>query len=102
MHMTTNDQPQVPDTPPVTMVPVKRYDITLTMDDILAPLTQTAANLAQAQVGSATDPTVAEHLQKFTDLVSQLKEVSSNINSLDPTLLASKAGPPPSADPKIS
>jgi ABC-type transporter Mla subunit MlaD len=85
------------DKPPVTMVPVKRYDVTLSLDDILTPLTQTAANLAQANIGAAQDPAVAEHLQKFTDLVSQLKEVTSNINSIDPSLLASKAGPPPSA-----
>jgi ABC-type transporter Mla subunit MlaD len=97
--MATDDKPPVSDKPPVTMVPVKRYDVTLTLDDILTPLTQTAANLAQANIGSAQDPAVAEHLQKFTDLVNQLKEVASTINSLDPTLLASKAGPPPSAAP---
>jgi hypothetical protein len=44
--MATDDKPPVSDKPPVTMVPVKRYDVTLTLDDILTPLTQTAANLA--------------------------------------------------------
>jgi hypothetical protein len=81
------------------MVPVKRYDVTLTLDDILTPLTQTAANLNQANFASAADPTVAAHLQKFTDLVSQLKDVAGQIDSIDSSLLASKAGPPPSAAP---
>jgi len=95
--MATEDKGPASDKPPVTMVPVKRYDVTLSLDDILIPLTQTAANLTQANIGSSQDPAVAEHLQKFTDLVNQLKEVTGHLNTLDPTLLASKAGPPPSA-----
>ena len=86
------------DTPQVTMVPVKRYDVTLTMDDILTPLTQTTTHLNTAgMVGAATDPEVAQLLQRFNELVSQLKDVVTQINQIDPTLLASKAGPPPSA-----
>jgi hypothetical protein len=80
------------------MVPVKRYDVTLTLDDILTPLTQTAGHLNTAgMVGQATDPQVAQLMQQFTDLVSQLKDVVAKINAIDPTLLASKPGPPPSA-----
>jgi hypothetical protein len=94
---TTDTPPTTPEKPPVVMVPVKRYDVTLTLDDILTPLAQTAANLNEAKFASAADPTVAAHLQKFTDLVSQLKDVAGQIDSIDPTLLASKPGPPPSA-----
>jgi hypothetical protein len=36
------------DAPNVVMVPVKRYDINLTLHDILTPLMQMSANLAQA------------------------------------------------------
>ncbi len=87
------------DTPQVTMVPVKRYDVTLTLDDILTPLTQTATHLGTAgMLGAATDhPEMAQHLQRFTDLVSQLKDVIGHIDQIDPSLLASKPGPPPSA-----
>jgi hypothetical protein len=85
------------DTLQVIMVPVKRYDITLTLDDILIPLTQTASNLAQAAAPrAALDPEVAQHLQTFTNLVTQLKDVVSRINQIDPSLLASNPGPPPS------
>jgi hypothetical protein len=86
------------ETPQVTMVPVKRYDVTLTMDDILSPLSQTTTHLNTAgMVGAATDPEVAQLLQQFNELVSQLKDVVTKINQIDPTLLASKSGPPPSA-----
>ena len=85
------------DTPQVTMVQVKRYDITITLDDILTPLAQTAANLTQGRVGAALDPEVAQHLQTFTDLVTQLRDVVQKLNAIDPSLLASKPGPPPTA-----
>ena len=84
-------------TPQITMVPVKRYDINLTLDDILTPLTQTASQLNGGRVGAALDPEVAQHLQTFTDLVTQLKDVVSRINQIDPTLLASKPTTPPGA-----
>ena len=86
------------DTPQITMVPVKRYDVTLTLDDILTPLTQTAGHLNTAGiVAPTTDPQVAQLMQQFTDLVTKLKDVVARINAIDPSLLASKAGPPPSA-----
>jgi hypothetical protein len=90
--MSTNDA-----TPQIKMVSVKRYDINLTLDDILTPLTQTAAQVNTGRVGAALDPEVAQHLQTFTDLVSQLKDVVAQINQIDPTVLASKSAPPPSA-----
>jgi hypothetical protein len=85
------------DTPEVIMVPVKRYDVTLSLDQILAPLTQTAANLQAAGLvdPAAPDSEVAKHLQTFTDLVSQLKDVTGQIDGIDSSLLASKPGPPP-------
>lgn len=90
--MSTNDNARE-----IQMVEVKRYDINLTLDDILTPLTQTAANLRQAGLGRALDPEVAEHLDRFNDLVNQLKEVVGHIDQLDSSLLVSKPGPPPLA-----
>ena len=88
--------------PDVVMIPVKRYDVSLTLEDILVPLTQTANHLTQAgqtqpELRAALDPAVAPLLQRFTDLVTQLKEVVEQINQTDPNMLASKPGPPPSA-----
>lgn len=81
----------------VIMVPVKRYDVTLTLDDIMTPLTRTGGHLTKGRVGKALDPEVAQLLHKFTDLVTQLKDVVNQLNQIDPSLLASKAGPPPGA-----
>jgi hypothetical protein len=89
--MSTSDAP----TPQVQMVEVKRYDITLSLGDILAPLTQTVGSLQAAGMVTAGSE-VAQHLQTFNDLVTQLHEVVGHINSIDPNLLASKPGPPPS------
>jgi hypothetical protein len=95
--MSTNDTPQI------IMVPVKRYDVVLTLDDILTPLTQTAASLTTAgMLGPGADPQIAQHLQQFTDLVTQLKDVVGRINQIDASLLASKPGPPPTTNSSTS
>jgi hypothetical protein len=67
------------------------------VSDILTPLTQTAAYLSQAGFASSQDPEVAQHLQTFTSLVTQLQDVVNTINAKDATLLASKPGLPPIA-----
>jgi hypothetical protein len=82
------------DSPYVQMVEVKRYDISLTLEDILNPLIQTASRVTQAAPGAALDPEVAQHLQRFTELVTQLKDVVTQINSINPSLLASTPTPP--------
>ena len=86
----------------VVMVLVKRYDVTVTLEQILEPLARTASQLTQAgqtqpEFKTALDPEIAPHLQAFTDLVGQLKDVVGRINAADPNLLASKPGPPPGA-----
>lgn len=93
--MATNDDK-------VIMVPVPRHDVTLTFDDILTPLTQTAKKLMQAaptdeSLSEALDPKIAQDLQLFTDLVTQLSDVVKRINQRAPNLLASKPGPPPAS-----
>jgi len=84
------------DTPrDVTMVPVKRYDISLSMDEILTPLAKTAGHLSRARMMPAENEEAARLMQRFTELVNELKSVTEQINRIDPSLLASKPGPPP-------
>jgi hypothetical protein len=78
------------DTSKVIMIPVKRYDVKLTLDDLLAPLAKNANNLTRTRGNISAE--VAPHLQKVSDLASQLHEVITQINRLDPSLLASKPG----------
>jgi hypothetical protein len=85
------------DTAKVVMVPVKRYDINLTLDDILTPLTKTVdnitSNITAKNLKIGAD--VAPHLLKFHDLITQLHEVVTLINRIDPSLLASKTAQAP-------
>lgn len=76
------------DTPEVTVVPVKRYDVNLTLEDVLTPLVQMSSRQSLAAPGAELDPQVAEHVRKLSELASQLKEVVVEINRLHPTLLA--------------
>ncbi|MGI8915107.1 MAG: hypothetical protein ACR2JY_15195 [Chloroflexota bacterium] len=84
-------------TPQVTMVPVKRYDVNLTLDDILTPLTAKEGTSSQAGPGAAANPELAQHLQALSALAGQLKDVVSKINQIDPTMLAPTPGQPPKA-----
>jgi len=79
----------------VNMVPVKRYDVAITLEQILTPLSRTAGHLEQARMLESADHRVSDLLEKFTRLVAELNDVVSQINQIDPTLLASKPGPPP-------
>ena len=95
-------------TPQVAMVAVKRYDVNLTLDDILTPLTQSAGKapeagpgttggVAQPGSGAAANPDLAQHMQTLSALAGQLQEVVSKINQIDPTLLAPTPRQPPKA-----
>jgi uncharacterized coiled-coil protein SlyX len=79
------------------MVPVKRYDVNLTLDDILTPLMAKAGTSPQAGSGAAANPELAQHLQTLSALAGQLKDVISKINQIDPTMLAPTPGQPPEA-----
>ena len=90
------------DVPKIVQVPVKRYDVNLTLEDILTPLTQLSAQRAQQRAASVRSSEAVQssemdqHLQQLSDLARQLKEVISRINEADPTVLApTTQGPPP-------
>lgn len=83
------------DTPNVVMVPVKRYDINLTMHDILTPLMQMSANLTQAVPAPVPGSDIHQHVQQLSDLARQLHDVVNRINDADPKLLAPTPQTPP-------
>ena len=71
--------------PQVIQVPVKKHEVNLTLDDFLTALSEKTGSLAQA--GAAPNPEVVQHLKQLNTLASQLKDVVSHINQIDPTLL---------------
>jgi hypothetical protein len=83
--------------PQVIQVPVKKHEVNLTLDDFVTALSEKTRSLAQAGPGAAPDPEVVQHLQQLSELASQLKDVVSHINQIDPTLLTRlKQGQSPS------
>jgi hypothetical protein len=77
-----------PTTSQVVMVPVTKHEVSLALEDILTPLTQlhTQAHIA-ALVG--VHPELGPHLQQVGTLASQLRDVISRINAIEPKVLAS-------------
>jgi len=75
------------DTPELIQVPVKRYDVNLTLDDILGPLMQLSTRRTQ-EVSATASPELDQHLQQLSDLARQLQELVNRINEIDPVLLA--------------
>jgi len=81
--------------PEIVQVPVKRYDVNLTLDDLLTPLIELSARRAQEKVASAEPSEIDQHVQQLSDLARQLKDVINRINAADPTVLAApKQGQP--------
>ena len=87
--MSTESQPEVQ------MIEVDRHEVTLTMDDLLTPLSQTEARLNVAGIQSGSDPVVATQLARFTELINALQQSVAELNQRDPSLLASRPGPAP-------
>jgi hypothetical protein len=85
------------ETPEVVMVPVKRYDVNLTIDDILTPLADIKSRLDSSAAG-ADSPQLEPHLLRLSELASQLKEVVGQINRINPDVLTSLGKRRPSAD----
>jgi hypothetical protein len=77
--------------PKIVMVPVKRYDIELSIEDIMTPLTAFAnkANVGQA---IATSPEVQPHAAKLSDLAQQVLDVAKRIQAINPDILSPKPG----------
>jgi hypothetical protein len=77
-----------PDKPNVVLVPVKRYDINLTLNDILTPLTRMGANLVPGRGVAAPGTDLSQHVQQLSDLAQKLRDVVGHIDAADPSLLA--------------
>jgi hypothetical protein len=70
------------ETPEIVDVPVKRFDVSFTLEDLLARVSEQAAGEAQA------DPEVAENLQRISELARQLKDELAHVNQVKPSVLA--------------
>ncbi len=82
-----DDTPQ--SDPKVVMVPVKRYDIELSIEDIMTPLT---AFVNKSYVGQAiaNSPAVQEHAEKLSGLAQQVLDVAKRIEAISPNILSKR------------
>jgi hypothetical protein len=73
------------------MIPVKRYDIELSIEDIMKPLT---AFVTKADVGQAiaSSPDMQQHAEKLSDLAQQVLDVAKRIEAISPNILSPKSG----------
>jgi hypothetical protein len=77
--------------PKVVMIPVKRYEIDLSIEDIMKPLT---AFVNKTSVGQAiaNSPDMKEHAEKLSDLAQQVLDVAKRIEAISPNILSPKSG----------
>jgi hypothetical protein len=72
------------DAPPVVWVPADRIDINISLHEVINAVAQKAGNLTPPP---DADPKLVDLLQKYNDLSNQLRDVASQINQIDPTIL---------------
>jgi hypothetical protein len=80
--------PTTPDARNVVMVPVKRFDINISLPDILTPLSQMAARLTESTPAATHDSALHGHVNELSDLAAKLKDVVGRIHAIDSNLLA--------------
>jgi len=77
--------------PEVVQIPVKRYDVNLTMQDLMTPLTAFAQQSHVADAAAST-PGLQQHARELADRAQQVLDAANRVIALAPHLLA----PPPS------
>ena len=73
--------------PPVVWVPADPVSVNISLHDVIAAVADKAGTLT-APPGA--DPKLVDLLKQYNDLTSQLKDVASQINAIDPTILGGK------------
>jgi hypothetical protein len=79
------------DSPEVIEIQVTQHQLNLTLDDFLNPLIEKPRLFIQAAPGPSLlpdlHPDIAQHLQRISDLASELKAEIDLINQIDPDAL---------------
>lgn len=75
------------ETPQIVQIPVKKYDVNLTIQDLMIPLTALAQQAHVAQ-SFAINPEVQQHATELANLAKQILEVAGRLNAVAPHLLS--------------
>jgi hypothetical protein len=75
------------DAPPIVWVPADPINVNISLHDVITAVAEKAGAIT-APAGA--DQTLIDLIQKYNDLTAQLKDVATQINAIDPTILGSK------------
>ena len=75
------------DKPDVIMVPVKRHDVSLSIEDIMTPLTAFARQTHVGQAVSASS-VMQQHAANLSGLAQQVLDVAKQIDLINPGILS--------------
>ena len=76
------------DTAEIVEVPVRKFEVNLTLDDLLTRLSERANALAASGTQDAPDPELAQHLRDLGELAGQLREKLGIVNQINPSMLS--------------
>jgi hypothetical protein len=86
--MATEFNPELEDDVPT----LKKYDVNITLETLLSALVERPRGMLQVEAGQAAradlHPEIAQHLQRISDLASELRQEIMLINQIDPDALA--------------
>jgi len=73
-------------------VPVRRVEVTITLQQVLDALAQHAGSTAAGGAGQALAPAVADHVQRLGQLAMDMTAVLGELEALDPDVHAHLQG----------
>ena len=69
----------------VVVVPVKKYEVNITLDDLLSKISEQAGSMAAAGDQEALDPETAQRLQRLSELAGQLR---AEMGAVEPSVMS--------------
>ena len=72
------------ETPEVVVVPVRRFDINITLEDMLTRMSEQAGRMASPESGENLAPEVVERLQRLSAVAGELR---SELSQIEPSVL---------------
>ena len=76
--------PESDEAPEVVVVPVKRFDVNVTLEDMLARMSEQAGRMASPESGEDLAPEVVERLRRLSEVAGELR---SELAQIDPGVL---------------
>jgi hypothetical protein len=76
--------PETEEAPEVVVVPVKRFDVNITLDDMLTRMSEQADRFASPESGEDLAPEIVERLRRLSAVAGELR---SELRQIEPSVL---------------